>query len=470
VRLPDGWVVVLAGATALGAYGGVHVGGAPVLPLGLALGVVAAALVARRPALLGLALAVLAAVLAQRSLAGLEPLPRQEVRTEVTLVSDPVPLPRGGVRVDVRLHGKRVAATAWSAAGAALQDRLAGERVLVVGDVGPPGPYERRMPHRHLAGRLQVDTVAGWRPGHRVTQWANSLRRTLEAGASSLSDRQQALLAGLVVGDDRRQPEDLTDAFRAAGLSHVTAVSGQNVMFVVAVASPLLRRVRFGSRLLLTLALLGGFAVVTRGEPSVQRATVVAAVGALGSTTGRPLTSLRTLGWAVTTLLLVDPLLVTSLGFQLSVLGALGIVVGSGPLARRLPGPRWLTMPVAVTLAAQGAVAPLLIVTFGPVDLGSLPANLLAVPAAGAAMVWGLTAGLVAGVLGEPAASLLHLPTRVLLWWIESVARTTAQAPHLRLDLRGLALVVLVVAASLQRLGRCRHAPARTDEPVTPSR
>jgi competence protein ComEC len=127
--------------------------------------------------------------------------------------------------------------------------------------------------------------------------------------------------------------------------------------------------------------------------------------------------------------LLCDPLLVGSLGFQLSVGATLAMVVGAGPLARCLPGPRWLALPLAVTLAAQLGVAPLLILTFGPVGLASLPANLLAVPAAGPLMVWGLTAGLVAGVVGEPWATLVHLPSRVLLAWIDGVATVAGRAP-----------------------------------------
>jgi competence protein ComEC len=309
--------------------------------------------------------------------------------------------------------------------------------------------YEQRLRHRHLAGRLRIDTVTDWRPGHRIATATNRLRRTLERGAAALPERQRGLFLGVIIGDDRDEPADLVAAFRTSGLGHITAVSGQNVAFVIAAVGPLLRRLRLAPRLVSTLVLLTTFALLTRAEPSVLRATGMAAVAAYGSAVGRPSSGLRALGLTVTVLLLCDPLLVLSLGFRLSVAGAAGIVVAAAPLQRQLPGPEWLTTPIAVMLAAQLAVAPLLVGTFGTVALVSLPANLLAAPAVGPAMAWGLVAGFAGGVVGGRVAVLLQLPTRILLAWIEAVARTGARWPLAHLGARDLVVATTIGAAAL---------------------
>lgn len=464
--MSERWTLALAVAAIAGALGGADghlpaavaglaVAGAP--GLGVAVLAAAAGMAARRPMVLCLGVALLAGVLAQRSVDGLVPAPTGPVHGEVTLVSDPEPDGRGGVGVDVRLGERRLRASARGAAAAALDDRLAGERVGLVGDVERPGPWERLLRHRHLTGRLAVETVTGWRPGGPVTRAANGLRRTLAAGASSLPARQQSLLAGLTLGDDRAQPADLADAFEGAGLTHLLAVSGQNVAFVLVVASPLLSRLRFGPRLAATLGVLAGFALVTRFEPSVLRATAMAAVAATGAAMGRPASSRRALGLGVTAMVLVDPLLATSLGFQLSAAATAGIILLAAPVGRALPGPRWLAAPLSITVAAQLAVAPLLVATFGPLPVASLPANLLAGPAAGPLMVWGLTAGLVAGVVGGPVATVLHLPTRALLGWLEAVALGSSRAP---LGALGLQHLVALVAA-LALLAAARRCPGR---------
>ncbi len=457
--MDDRWAVALAVATFAGSLAGAA-GFAVRASLPLAAALLALGLATRRPGVMCLGAGLLAASLGQRSLAGLQaPLDTGPVTAEVTLVADPVPDGRGGVGVDVRLHGRRLRAHARMAPAAALDDRLAGERVLLVGEVRPPGPVESALRYRHLAGRLEVDAVVGWRPGGGVTRVANGLRRTLARGAEAMSDRHASLLAGLTLGDDRDQPADMTDAFRAAGLTHLLAVSGQNVAFVMVLAAPALSRLRFGPRLVVTLAVLAGFALVTRFEPSVLRATAMAAVAAAGAALGRPASTLRVLALGVSAILLVDPLLATSLGFQLSVAGAAGIVLGAARLEPALPGPPWLAAPVSVTLAAQLAVAPLLVATFGSVPVASLPANLLALPAAGPVMVWGLTGGLVAGLGGDAVATVVHLPTRVLVGWIDGVAAGAANWPLGRLRAGHVALLGAATAAAVAARTWARPGP-----------
>ena len=121
----------------------------------------------------------------------------------------------------------------------------------------------------------------------------------------------------------------------------------------------------------------------TRFEPSVLRATVMAGGSATIAARGREADGLRLLSLTVVGLLLVDPLLVHRAAFQLSVAACAGILLGSSTLADLLPGPRPLREAAAVTLAAQSAVAPLLLLLFGPVPVAALPANLLAAPDAG---------------------------------------------------------------------------------------
>lgn len=432
MKVGDAWFVALAVATAAGAWFGTLDQGssgfaAVEIPLAVALALAIGALTWRRPAAVCVAAALLTACLAQRSMAGLAGLEEPEqVQAEVTLVRDPRPTPGGGIRADVRLDGRRLAMEAHRSSAAALRNRLAGERVIVVGQIQPRGPYEERVPHRHLAGRLRVDTVIGWYEGHGFTRVANGVRRTLAHGTGSLSERQRSLLSGLILGDSRHQPSDLTAAFRSAGLAHLLAVSGQNVAFLLTAVSPILSRLRLAPRLVVTMLVLATFALITRGEPSVLRATAMAAIGAYSAATGRPSSGLRRLALAVIGVLLCDPLLVSSLGFQLSVAGSVGIIVGATPIADRLPGPRWLRLPAAVTVAAEIGVAPVLVATLGSVPVVSLAANLLAAPAAGPLRLWGLTGGLAAGLAGEPLATVLHVPSRLLLVWLDQVATVLA--------------------------------------------
>ncbi|MFZ6003816.1 MAG: ComEC/Rec2 family competence protein [Actinomycetota bacterium] len=421
--MSDRWVVALAACAALGAL---HPSG---LPLALGPLVLVVALAVRQPAVLCVSAVLLTSALCQRSLAGLEGVPVGPVAAEVTLLSDPEPS-LDGVRAEARLGSKRLELGASGPAAEALLPRLAGEHVVVRGEVQLLSAQSSWSISRHLTGRLRVHAVESWRPGGHLTRVANALRRTLLDGAEPLSPSQQALYSGLVIGDDRHQPAAMADDFQGAGLTHLLAVSGQNVAFVLVLAGPVLRRVRLWPRLALTLAVVGMFGLVTRFEPSVIRAAAMAAIATSLATIGSPTPRLRVLGLTVTALLLIDPLLVRSVGFSLSVAACAGIIVLAPRVASVLVGPRFLREAAAVTVAAQLGVAPVLLATFGPMPLAAVPANLLAVPVAGAVMVWGLTGGMVAGVAGGVAAELIHLPTRPLLGWMEEVAQRGA-ALHL---------------------------------------
>jgi competence protein ComEC len=450
----DRHAVALAGAAAVGAL----LPARGCLWLGLGLGV--AAVLSRWPVVAWFAVALLASGLAQRSLDGLDGLEPGAVAADVTLLSDPSPH-FGGVRADVRWGQRRLEAHAQGVAADALRDRLAGEVVTLRGTVRPADPSKPWLVARHVSGQLTVLRIDAWDHGNPPSRVANGLRRLLVDAGAALSDRQRSLYTGLVIGDDREQPADLADDFRGAGLTHLLAVSGQNVAFALALAGPVLRRLRLWPRLVVTLLVIALFGVMTRFEPSVLRASAMAALAATLAMPGHPVSRLRVLGLAVTGLLLVDPLLVRSAGFQLSACAALGIVLLAPRLASALPGPASVREALGVTLAAQLGVAPVLLATFGPVPVASLPANLLGVPIAGLVMVWGLTGGLLAGVVGGPLAAGLHRPTQLALSWLELVAQRTAHAGLGELRLLqivvlagGLAVVVLAAARpDLRRLG-----------------
>ena len=445
--MSDRHTVALAVAGIVGAWWSAAV---PLIPA-IALGVVALAV--RKPWLLVAAVALMSSSLGERAWAGLDPVAPGVFQGEATLVADPVPAGEG-MRAPVRAQGRRYEAWAYGRAARDLGGRLAGDRIVISGSVRPIQPLPDYQAARHIANRLSIDRINSHREGSPPYRLANWLRRTIASGAESLDDDRHSLLTGLSYGDDRYQSPVLSDDFRAAGLTHLLAVSGQNVAFVLILARPLIKRFDYRGRWVLTLGVIGFFALVTRFEPSVLRATAMAAIAATATLLGRDASSRRVLALAVALLVLIDPLLVHSVAFRLSVAASAGIILWAPRLAERLPGPRMLAEALAVTVSAQLAVAPLLIATFGGVPVASLPANLLAAPVAGPIMMWSLSAGVVAGLMGGPLAHAIHWPTGVGVGWIEAVADWAASA---RLgELRVPHLVAVLIGAGIWWLGRRR--------------
>ncbi len=414
---------------------------------------------------------------------------REAVTVRATLIEDP-----SGPRWSVRA----LAAVEWTAVERPGRRRTSDERrtvvlvadgdatgriaVLAAGDeavlrgwLRPLEGYDERLRWRHAAARLDVRELVAVAPSAgRLAAVANEARGLVLAGTDLLPPDQRALVAGFLLGDTRDLDPAVLDQFRAAGLSHLLAVSGANVAFVLALLGPFLRRSPRVLRVALTLVALLVFGAMTRWEPSVLRACAMAACAVLAVHLGRPATGVRVLALAVTVLLLVDPFLLRSVGFQLSCGASAGITLLAAPITRRLRGPGWLRESLGTTAAAQMGVAPVLLPVFGTLPLVSLPANLLAVPLAGPLTTWGLTAGAGAGVLRDAApsiASLLQVPTRLLAQGVLGLAALASEAP-LAVDARGASLLLVAVggAGALVVVLRRRRRMLRERALVVPTR
>lgn len=430
------------------------------IPIVVAVPIVLGSLVLRRWLLVVVGVGLLASGLGQRALDGLAPRSTGAMEGVVTLVSDPA-RSSFGASADVRLAGgARVHLRADGGAAGALDRSLAGERVAVVGTVRAPPPGSGWMVPRHLAGTLEATEVERVDGGGAPWRAANRIRRLLGHGVERLSPDVAALYLGIVLGDDRAQRPEIADDFRGAGLTHLLVVSGQNVAFVLLLARPLAERVGPAARTVVTLLVIAAFATVTRFEPSVLRASMMAAIAVGGQVLGRPSPSWRTLALAVAALVLIDPLLVRSIGFQLSAAASLALALLAAPIARRLRGPRLVREALAASLAAQVGVAPILIPLAGGLPVVSIPANVLAVPVAGTVTTFGLPAGVLAGLVGPGVGRWIHLPTELAIGWVAAVARVAAAAPLGQLRAPHVLFLVALVGASA-RVRRANAAVAR---------
>jgi competence protein ComEC len=373
------------------------------------------------------------------------------------LIDDPQPLLRA-TRVIVEVDGERFEVFVRGRAGQLrMRTWRGGDRVRVHGERVELSPDRAaRVAWQHVVGELRIEWAGDVAPGAPLAVASNRVRAAIERGASVFPPDDSALFRGLVIGDDRDQPRAMLERFRKSGLAHLTAVSGQNVSFVIAAAGPLLSRLRPSARWLATIGLIAWFVTLTRFEPSIVRAGTMAAISTTAFARGRDRSPFRVLCLAVTLLVLVDPLLLRSIGFWLSV-GATAGVCTVGPwLAKRLSGLGILATPVGITLGAQLGVALPSVLVFGRLPLVSIPANVLAVPVAGFVMLYGLPAALVAGSV--PAlADVVMFPARLGVRWVDTVALLGEHLePQGRVVWLGWSVVVVGVA-SIAAKNRLRH-------------
>lgn len=241
------------------------------------------------------------------------------------------------------------------------------------------------------------------------------LRQWIRGTANQmLSPTSAAMMEGFLLGDIEGIPRDVLDAFRDAGTFHLLAVSGANVWLVITILLVPMRLLRIPrlARTLILILVITAFSFLTRNEPSVVRAALMAGLVLAGGIIHRPSAPLNSIGVAALIILAIVPAELFRAGFQLSFAAVSGIVVSytRARQARWIPRTwllRWLVLLLISTIAATVATAPILAVHFGTIPLLSLPANAVLVPLAGGICYSGMIALAVAAIspgLAEPFA------------------------------------------------------------------
>jgi competence protein ComEC len=265
-----------------------------------------------------------------------------------------------------------------------------------------------------------------------VPRAAHTVRaRFAAAVAEVLPGGQAEMLPALVLGDTSAVPAQTGREFRAAGMTHLTAVSGANVTIVCAAVLFSARLIGPRAAVLLAALALLAFVIVVQPTASVLRAAVMGAIALAAVLSSRRRQAIPALSATVLMLLVVAPQLAVDVGFALSVLATAALVVIAPAWSRRLVArgcPKPLADAIAVALAAHAVTAPLVAGISGRVSLVAVLANLAVAPVIAPITVLG-SASAVLCLVWPAGAGLLIRFTGPELWWVLSVAHWAASVP-----------------------------------------
>ncbi|MBK9050141.1 MAG: DNA internalization-related competence protein ComEC/Rec2 [Chloroflexi bacterium] len=276
---------------------------------------------------------------------------------------------------------------------------------------------------------------------HAILQVKSRAQATI---SQIMREPQASLLTGILLGNDNGLPPTLKDDFRTTGMSHIIAISGFNVMLLVGVLLKVLEPVA-GKRYATILTGVGIvlYAILVGGDASVVRATLMGGLYLFSTRfLGRPTYPFAALFGAGFVMTLADPLTLWDVGFQLSFMATLGLMLYADRFSQALQNrlahyldaraTGWvmalLSEAVLVSLAAQVLTLPLMMAYFGQLSLVSLLANVLVLPVQPAVMVWGGLATLV-GLMSPVLGQVLGWVAWLFLWYTVGVVRLLANVP-----------------------------------------
>ena len=254
--------------------------------------------------------------------------------------------------------------------------------------------------------------------------WWQIRERIVRSQVRWLGIPEGPLVSAMVLGSKAVDlPYDIRDLFVQAGLAHALAASGFQTSLILSVILQLTRRARKGTQFTLGFLALIIFLSLTGFQPAVLRAVIMGFAALIGLLLKRKVKQFGSLLLAATLLLVFDPLWIWDLGFQLSFLATLGLVVTVPALVNRLAWlPPAIASLIAVPLAATIWTLPVQLFVFGVVPSYSLLLNVVSTPFISIISIGGIISALV-GLIWTQAGSflavVLHYPTDWLIKLVE---------------------------------------------------
>ncbi|PPT09756.1 ComEC/Rec2-related protein [Geitlerinema sp. FC II] len=274
-----------------------------------------------------------------------------------------------------------------------------------------PGSFDFRvyLARNGIFAGLKGESIA-WDTAKEPSGWGWwQLRdRIVRTQVERLGVPEGTLLSAMVLG--RRAvdlPYEVRDRFARVGLAHALAASGFHVSLILGAVLGLGRNLGDRAKVVLGSFTLSIYVGLVGFQASVLRAALMGFAGLLGLATRRRVNPVGALWVAATLLLVVNPLWIRDLGFQLSFLATLGLVVTVPPLVKRLD---WLPPAIAPLLAVPVAAMiwtlPIQLFAFGQMPVYSVVANVVTTPLLSVVTLGGFASALAALVF-PPAGSVI---------------------------------------------------------------
>ena len=284
---------------------------------------------------------------------------------------------------------------------------------------------------------------------------------------------ENALMAGILLGDESMITSDIDHAFQQTGTAHIIAISGANFTLLTWLMLSILRRlIRHWWAPVLMLPFIWFYTVLVGGNSAVVRAAVMCSLSIIGMTIGRKGNGINNLALTSAAMVMFRPSYLSDLGFQLSVTATLGILLFSGPLGngvRLLLSKLFPKMGENTLSNVTAALNDLVILSvsaqiftvwvsaqaFGRISLISLPANFLIAPFQSLIMLGGFAALILSFIfypLGAAAAWLVWPAPALTIRIVQRCAEVRGGSVYFDLPpLQAWLVIALILALYLGR-------------------
>ena len=261
---------------------------------------------------------------------------------------------------------------------------------------------------------------------------SNKARNIIIKNAESLLPGETgALLTGILLGDKQEISDEIIENFKTSNLSHMLAVSGAHTSYIILGISYMLSKLPKKYAGIITILVLGIFLFITNFTPSVIRACIIAGLAIGAKLLYRKSDTINNIALSAMVILILNPFSILDIGFQLSYLGTLGIVMFDKDIEKILSKIKLKGKTIQlliVTFSAQILIMPIMAYRFNTISLTFFISNLFASPILGVIIILGFIT-IFASLISFKLAKMLSIILDIFLKLLILIAKFVSNIP-----------------------------------------
>ena len=247
------------------------------------------------------------------------------------------------------------------------------------------------------------------------------------------------LVVGMMIGDKEELDANITENFKNSNLTHMLAVSGAHISYVILGLNLILKRTSNRFRKIFIIFFLIFFVGVTSFTPSVQRASIMAILLLVSTVLYRSQDTYTSIAFSGLVILIINPYSFFDIGFQLSFGGTIGIVLMYNNLMKRFKQKRklkdYIVSSICVSVCANLIIIPIMAFNFNTVSLTFWISNLFAGPFLGVIIILGFCMYLISFVI-FPVEKIISIPLKYLIYILLVIVKYCSKIPFSSITIR----------------------------------
>lgn len=267
------------------------------------------------------------------------------------------------------------------------------------------------------------------------------LRNLMKTKIEKLLPKETSgLCLGMLIGETSGIEENMQEDFRDSNLSHILAVSGANVSYIIVSITYIFNKMCLRKRLskIISIILLILFMLLTGCTSSVNRACIMAILMLIAELLYRKSDVYNNLAISALILLIINPYSLLDIGFQLSYMGTIGIVFLHDKIGNFIKINnkivKYFFEMIAVTTCANLAIIPIMMFHFNTISLTFYFSNIIVGPILGIVVIIGFIMFFIS-LIFTPISSLIAIVLNLMLKFIIKIAEITANMPFSKITI-----------------------------------